>query len=273
MTLQLGAALPFHGLEATEDLLQEEQGRAAWDNLITQLDTSVKQYALFQAQVKALEAAGIRTTSLQPRLVSWVDGVNKLFGFVADLIKKNSTVQSVIDSFAGAASTVMTAIGFGEVKIGAWREFVSFLEPKGASGLSGLWDGLAIFAVSALTNPAVWGYLKDILLKLGPWVGGVLVSENLVKTVNGDADATQARGELLATCLEIASKQGTAAEKQAAINACAKGGAPPENLWLWLGLGGAAMAGAIYYAQTKTKSSQTVSLSGLSRFSSRRRRR
>lgn len=273
MTTQIGAPLPFSGLEGPDTLLAEADGRAVWTNVVDQLDIAVQQYQKFGAQTKALQAQGVNMAPVEARAVVWVDAVNKLFSLIVQIIKSNPTIQSVIDSIAGVGDTITKAVGFAEVRIGAWQELVNLLQPPAKPNGLGFFAAAVEIAGSVLTNPAVWSYVATTLRTLTPWVGSYLVSSNVSSALNTAAEEAKAKGTAIEVCLDRAAKLTTAPERQSAINLCA-GATTTTSPWMWLAFGGLAAGGAIYYFQNKpTMKSRSVALSGLSRLSSRRRRR
>lgn len=262
MTIQLGAPI-LSGFASTDPLLAEAEGRAAWEKLVGALNTSVNQYARLQQLAEQLRQSGVNTTVIEPKASSWVGNINALLVLVANLIKQNGALQTVIDSVAGAVSSTGTNEGLGEVRIGAWKEFVStILDGQQDKGL-GFVGAAASTVGKVITNKVVWAGVWQVLIKLGPWAGAYLVSDNVQKAINGSADTTIAKGEQLQSCLESAAKLSTVQDRQQAVNACS--GLTESNTLLWTILGGMAGVGALLYFQNRPRITVQSGMSGLAR--------
>lgn len=303
MSVQLES--PLNALGATQ--LEEAAARETWTKIIGILDGSVAQNTLFVDQITKLKAAGVNTSVLEARLNTWRSGVYKMFGFIGSLIEKNPSLQSVVDSLSGAwaatqaaqqssvfttakkiASSIANPVesaadklwsdikyvfglnGLESVQTGAWRELVALLKGEVKSKSLGEF-GFFAAAAEILANPTVWLSVKEILIRLIPWIAGVLISSNVVKAINGDADAIAQKGEELRKCMELAAQASTTAEKQQIANTCKQVAASGDNTLMWILAGVIAGGGTLYYLQQKSAPTR-VTLAEMS-FSRRRRRR
>lgn len=237
--------------------LDQARGRAAWEKAIAALDVAVATIR----RLESLDRAGKPVTYLLRRAQGVADSAQRLLDQIIQIVSANDTLKNVIDTLA---STAVPTTGLSDLRVGAWKEVVAEMRrPTPLPGLAFL--GPLVQGVGrVLTSPVVWTGVKEVLIKLGPWIGGSLVTSNVMKTVQGDAASTEARTEQLETCLQLMEQAKTPEEVQRAQQLCET----PSNGG-WFLLLGAVGAGALVYWQSRNAQSG-VSLSGRRR--GRRRR-
>lgn len=235
------------------------EGRDLLVQLIEAIDTFVVQLPIVQAQIAALKAQGKQTDFLEKKLKIWAAQAQRGLDLFASWIEQSTGLQSIIDNMAGQQTTP----GLSEIRIGAWKEFISELKPAVPATQAGLGFVAIVTAFGrALLNPAVWSGVKNVLLvivplaaSVAPWIFGAKISENIKQTVRGSEEAK----ELLEKCLAALANANTEAEKAAVKKLCAD--AQDSNGFTWLLVGGAVGIGALFYLQSKISPSRPAQLS------------
>lgn len=259
-------SLAAYGLAATSESLTPEQqeGQAAYLRAIDSLDRSVAQYQEFRKLVSELEQRGINTQLIEARTITWVDGINKLFSMLYDIIVKNVLVQESIDFVAGAMSKAKAYVGLGEVPLtpqhGTWKSVALMLKPNAqghavALGLGELANPalarLGIVVVEALANPQLWAKLLPLLRSIVTAAGFAFTSNAVYKTANVISGNNVERGDQLIECLRSARELTNPTAVESAIAACDRSANAPKGDWNWLLVGLFGGAAALLYYQKK----------------------
>lgn len=250
---QQSAALLENAIQLGDFAAAEEAVvQTLWVRLIEGVDKVVN----VMAQAQSLKAKGIDISFLEPKLTAVAKQGQNLLDAVVKLITANASLQNVIDSIAGTAAAAAPWLavfplheGFGEVRIGAWREFVASLARPQQAGLGNLWVGLA----TVLTKPALWTYARPVLLSLITWVGADVALGYIEDVVNGSDALITAQTNQLKECLDRLEKAKPGEHDKIKELCLGLHSQPATSWWLWTTLGVAAGVGALLYWQRKTE--------------------